>query len=164
VRYEDVVVPDTARVGEINGGWTVITDALRGERVLMSGIAAGLRRQLDDLVAAARAGRVHFLVPDDVARHRIGELAVALQATRVLAAAAITDESITGLLAAPMAAVSGSELAEDFGEAMLELLGPAAALAGPTEEALRMSVMYVVGGGTNDVQRGLIARGVGLPR
>jgi hypothetical protein len=24
--------------------------------------------------------------------------------------------------------------------------------------------MYVVGGGTNDVQRGLIARGLGLPR
>jgi hypothetical protein len=24
--------------------------------------------------------------------------------------------------------------------------------------------MYVVGGGTNDIQRGLIARGLGLPR
>jgi alkylation response protein AidB-like acyl-CoA dehydrogenase len=74
------------------------------------------------------------------------------------------DESVAGLLAAPMAAVSGAELAEVFGETLLEMLGPAATMAGPIEEGLRMSVMYVVGGGTNDVQRGLIARGLGLPR
>lgn len=163
VRYEDVIVPDSCRVGEVNGGWTVITDALRGERILMSGITAGLRRQLDDALAEIRSGAV-CVVPHDVVRYRLGELAVALQATRVLAAAAITDESIAGLLAAPMAAVAGGELAEVFGETLLEILGPAATLDGPIEEGLRMSVMYVVGGGTNDVQRGLIARGLGLPR
>jgi alkylation response protein AidB-like acyl-CoA dehydrogenase len=163
VRYDDVIVPDTARVGEVDGGWTVITDALRGERILMSTITAGLRRQLDDAVVAIRSG-AQCVVGDEVVRDRIGVLAVALQATRVLAAAAITDTSLAGLLAAPMAAVGGAELAEAFGETMLELFGPVATLDGPIEEALRMSVMYVVGGGTNDVQRGLIARGLGLPR
>jgi hypothetical protein len=32
------------------------------------------------------------------------------------------------------------------------------------EYGLRLSIMYVVGGGTNDIQRGLIARALGLPR
>jgi hypothetical protein len=32
------------------------------------------------------------------------------------------------------------------------------------EYQLRLSLMYVIGGGTNDIQRGLIARGLGLPR
>ena len=35
---------------------------------------------------------------------------------------------------------------------------------GAFEYELRLSIMYVVGGGTNDIQRGLIARGLGLPR
>jgi hypothetical protein len=34
---------------------------------------------------------------------------------------------------------------------------------GVFEHGLRLSVMYVVGGGTNDIQRGLIARALGLP-
>jgi alkylation response protein AidB-like acyl-CoA dehydrogenase len=76
---------------------------------------------------------------------------------------------------AAMAGVMGGDLAEDFGEATLTIFGPVAALGGDgTEKAvpgggafeygLRQSIMYVVGGGTNDVQRGLIARGLGLPR
>ena len=69
-----------------------------------------------------------------------------------------------------MAGVMGGELAEDFGEGILEILGPEAALSadvpgvpgsGAFEYGLRLSMMYVIGGGTNDVQRGLIARGSG---
>jgi alkylation response protein AidB-like acyl-CoA dehydrogenase len=69
-----------------------------------------------------------------------------------------------------MAAVLGGEVAEEFGETLLELFGPEIALAGGAgwpdriEQLLRLSVMYVVGGGTNDVQRGMIARALGLPR
>jgi len=72
-----------------------------------------------------------------------------------------------------MAGVLGGELAEEFGEAMLDILGPPAALSGGQpglpgdgdfEHGLRLSIMYVVGGGTNDIQRGLIARGLGRPR
>jgi hypothetical protein len=72
-----------------------------------------------------------------------------------------------------MSGVMGGELAERFGEAVLDILGPDAALSasvpgvpggGTFEYGLRMSVMYVVGGGTNDIQRGMIARALGLPR
>jgi hypothetical protein len=35
---------------------------------------------------------------------------------------------------------------------------------GAFEYGLRLSIMYVVGAGTNDIQRGLIARALGLPR
>jgi alkylation response protein AidB-like acyl-CoA dehydrogenase len=67
----------------------------------------------------------------------------------------------------PMAAVLGGDLAEEFGEWVLELLGPEAALAdapGGFEATLRLAPMYVIGGGTNDIQRGLIARALGLAR
>ncbi len=176
VFYDDVRVPDSARVGQVNEGWKVITDALAGERVFMGGIAASLLRQLDDLLAVVRPDPDAWVGPRGSARRaRLGEVAVTLQASRALVAAAIgaTAAGRGARLEAPMAGVLGGELAEAFGEAMLDILGPGAALSGETpdvpgggafEYGLRLSIMYVVGGGTNDIQRGLIARGLGLPR
>jgi alkylation response protein AidB-like acyl-CoA dehydrogenase len=67
--------------------------------------------------------------------------------------------------------VHSSELAEKFGEELIEILGPTALLSRPDvpgggwfEAGLRSSLLYVIGGGTNDIQRGIIARGLGLPR
>jgi alkylation response protein AidB-like acyl-CoA dehydrogenase len=175
VFYDDVRVPDAARVGEVNGGWKVITDALAGERVVMGGIAASLHRQLDDLLDFVRADPQATVGPrGSAARAKLGELAVTLQANRALVAAATGATASGGgaRLEAPMAGVLGGELAEAFGEAMLDILGPPGALSGEVpgapgggafEYGLRLSIMYVVGGGTNDIQRGLIARGLGLP-
>ncbi|MCL2735176.1 MAG: acyl-CoA dehydrogenase family protein [Propionibacteriaceae bacterium] len=171
---DQVRVPDSARVGPVNGGWKVITDALAGERVLMGGIANQLHRQLDDVLAFVRADPERLVGPRGSAgRARLGELASSLQALRALVAAAIsaTAQGAGARFEAPMAGVLGGELSEEFGEAMLDILGPAVASSGPgapgggeVEHSLRLSIMYVVGGGTNDIQRGLIARGLGLPR
>lgn len=170
VFYAGVRVPDSARVGEVNGGWEVIAEALRGERIVMTGIAAMLHRQLDDLLAVVRGEPDTVIGPRGSAkRARLGGLATTVQATRQLASAVLPGTS-GARLATPMAGVLASELAEDFGEAALEILGPQAALAttdvaggGAFEYGLRRSMTYVIGGGTNDIQRGLIARGLGLP-
>jgi alkylation response protein AidB-like acyl-CoA dehydrogenase len=65
-------------------------------------------------------------------------------------------------LEAAMAKLVTSELAEDVAVAAMELLG-LEATAGPFDHALRLAPMYVIGGGTADIQRNLIARGLGLP-
>jgi alkylation response protein AidB-like acyl-CoA dehydrogenase len=179
VFYDDVRVPDSARIGEVNGGWAVITDALAGERIIMGNIAAALRRQLDDLldVVHAEGDRVAG-ARGSATRSLITDLAVRIQATRALVTAAVVASTSNqgAVLDAALAGVMGGDLAEDFGEAMLRIFGPAAALGRPSaavtfvpgggqfEYGLRQSIMYVVGGGTNDVQRGLIARRLGLPR
>ena len=128
VFYDDVRVPDSARVGEVNGGWKVITDALAGERVVMGGIAASMLRQLDDLLAWARADPAGRVGPrGSAARAKLGELAVTLQANRALVAAAHRrDRGPAGgaRLEAPMAGVLGGELAETFGQTLLDIIGP----------------------------------------
>ena len=177
VFYDNVRVPDAARVGEVNGGWSVIVDALAGERITMGNIAAALHRQLDDLLNFVRPDPVRLAGERGSAkRASITDLAVRVQATRALVTAAVQASSsdIGAMFDAAMAGVMGGDLAEDFGEATLAIFGPAAALSrtgenaipggGAFEYGLRQSIMYVVGGGTNDVQRGLIARGLGLPR
>lgn len=176
VFYDDVRVPDTARVGEVDGGWRVITDALAAERVVMGGVSATLLRQLNVLLEHVREAPGDLLGSGDSwKRDRLASLAARLQASRALvleATRAMADGSGPGSTAA-MAGVLGGELAEDFGQAVLELLGPQAALgadsglapgAGVFERGLRTAPMFVIGGGTNDIQRGLIARGLGLAR
>ncbi len=68
-----------------------------------------------------------------------------------------------------MAKILGAELIEELAEATLDVLGPSAALsprdsAADFEQALRQSPMFWIVGGTNDIQRNLVARGAGLPR
>ena len=73
-----------------------------------------------------------------------------------------------------MAKVYASELAQRITETAIDLLGGEALLsagatdapaAGAIEQILRTSIMYVVGGGSNEIQRSMIAqRGLGLGR
>lgn len=176
VFYDRVRVPDSARVGDVNGGWRVITDALTSERLVMGGIAATLHRQLDDLVGLVRTDPKGKLgSADSLLRHRLSSLAARLQAARVLVAAANAEVAGGSGNAdtAPMAAVLAGELAEDLGQFAFEVLGPDAALSatsagsvagGVFEQGLRTAPMFVIGGGTNDIQRALIARRMGLAR
>ena len=171
VHLDQVVVPDSCRVGDLHGGWRVITDALAGERIMMGGVGASIKRVLDDVLVSVRAVPALIGPRGSAARQALGRGAADLQALRALVARALDPEMLTAGMAASMAGVLGGELAESFAESMVDIFGLSALLADPDgiggggiENLLRQSVMYVVGGGTNDIQRGLIARGLGLPR
>jgi alkylation response protein AidB-like acyl-CoA dehydrogenase len=173
--FDDVRIPDSARIGEVNGGWQVLTEALAHERIVIASGTARLLRLFDDLLAVLRADPVGTVGSrGSAARRDLTALAARLQAARALIATSTrqTLDPAGNRAAAPMAKIVGSELEEELGEAVLQLLGPAAALAaGPNagapqsfESALRFSIMAVVAGGTNDIQRNLVARALGLPR
>lgn len=166
VFYDEVRVPDACRVGEVNGGWKVITDALAAERVLMGGIAATLLGHFDALLAWARVNTDSL---DPAGLDALCRDAARLQAARALVIAATramagTEARIVG----PMAAVLSGDLAERFARTAIDLVGPDALLSdaplGRFEALLRLAPMYVIGGGTNDIQRGIIARSLGLRR
>lgn len=172
--FDDFRIPDTDRVGEVNGGWKVITTALAQERVLMANVAADINRLLDDLLVEVTkdvdgtvGGR------GSAKRALITQLAARLQAARVLVNASVraTAGGAGARLEAPMAKIIASLLLEDFCEGALRIFGPAAALGenvpdvpgrGAFEYNLRYSIMHVVGGGTVDIQRNLVARSLGL--
>ena len=73
-----------------------------------------------------------------------------------------------------MCKMYSGELMERLSEAALDLIGSTALLSrtahdahcdGRIEQMLRTSIMMVVGGGTSEIQRNVIAqRGLGLPR
>jgi alkylation response protein AidB-like acyl-CoA dehydrogenase len=178
VFYDGVHLPEDALVGPVNGGWKIITAALAHERILMGGLVAGLRAYFDALTAyvskALRGGKP--LRTDPLVRDRIGCLGADLEAARMLVVHSIgfLERGQVPYHEAAMTKVFSSELEERLPEVAMELLGtaatlstgtPAALLDGIFEFALRDSIYKVIGGGTNEIQRTLIAtRGLGLPR
>ncbi len=174
--YDEVFVPDEAVVGEVNRGWQVIGTALSVERIAMGGNVAELRGLLDRLLDALRTDPERLAgAPGSWQREAIVELTAWLRAVRLFVIAglnAMAADRPTRLPAA-MAKVAGGEAAERLADVALRILGPSAALAagapgavldGEVERILRLAPMYVIGGGTNDIQRNLIARELGLPR
>ena len=178
VFYDNVHVPEDALVGQVNGGWKIITSALASERILMGGIVAEIRANFDRLTVyiAHTQQDGKLLRQDPQVRDRIGSLAADLEAARMLLMQSIelVSRGQVPFHQAAMTKVFTSELGERLPETALELLGtagtfapgtPQALLDGDFEYALRDSIYKVIGGGSNEIQRTLIAtRGLGLPR
>ena len=178
VFFDDVKIPADALVGEENGGWTIITEALAFERVTLGAIGARARgyfdRLLDHVGKASRNGRP--MAQDSLVRDRVGALAAEVEAARLLAVqtAQVVESGEVPLWQAAVVKVYASELMERLSEAAFDLLGtgatlkagPASAIAdGSFEYGVRDALLFTIGGGTNEIQRTLIAlRALGLPR
>jgi alkylation response protein AidB-like acyl-CoA dehydrogenase len=175
VHYENVRVSDAARIGEVNQGWSVIRHALAGERIVLASWAASLHRQLDELVRVLRNNGLAQLAEDSHVQTQVGDIAAEIQGTRVLMIDGVQrlEDSTIGSLRALEAKIMAGETAERLGEAVLDILGGAALIESSPrpdggdagfEYHLRLSMMFVIGGGTNDVLRGRMAHLLGLPK
>jgi len=172
--YDDVRVPAANLVGEVNNGWKVITEALASERVMISGTRmAALEHAFDRLTEYVKQTR--SLRSDPVVRDRIGTLAADIEVARQFQIRNIrlVEQGKLEVHEAAMGKVFASELQERLGQAALDILGSGGLLSeespsapvGEMEWVLRHSIMGMLGGGTSEIQRNIIAlRGLNLPR
>ena len=176
--YDNVRVPADMLVGRLNGGWQLITSQLNHERLGLgswSDKVAGLFRRV---FLWARAADEHGARATDRpwVRRLLAECYARLEAMRLInfRIAAGLERGQMDVALASSTKVYGSEsaievlrkLSEIVGGAGLVRAGSAAALLlGELEYELRASVTLTFGGGTNEIQRGLIAQfGLGMPR
>jgi alkylation response protein AidB-like acyl-CoA dehydrogenase len=176
--YDNVRVPAQNMVGKVNEGWKVITDALAAERVMIGGTRmAGIERAFDRLTEYLKTAVVggKALKNDPVVRDRIGALAADIEIARQfqMRNSRLIEQGKVPLHEAAMGKVFASELQERLGQAALDILGAEGLLSedaegaplGEMEQLLRHSIMGMIGGGTNEIQRNVIAqRGLDLPR
>jgi alkylation response protein AidB-like acyl-CoA dehydrogenase len=177
--YDNVRIPLENLVGEVNGGWKVLTGALAFERGLVGGgIVLKVAHAFEQLRrhVMVQDGHAPPLSDDPVVRDRIARLASEIEVGRQLMmhCAELAADGITPPEYGAISKVFSGELMERFGEAALDILGMRAALSeqmpgaidnGRFEQNLRHSLMWVISIGTNEIQRSLIAqRGLGLPR
>ena len=173
--YEDVRIPADSIIGEENRGWYTIMNALDLERVTI-GPYAPIKRVLDLMVDYVREERTE-LRDDPIVRTKLAETKLDYEVARALATtnAAIIDGGHTPTMEASMTKVWSTDMKERVSNLAMDLLGwegalsgangPIAPARGDFEERWRGAPAVRFGGGTNDVQRQIIAtRGLSLPR
>jgi alkylation response protein AidB-like acyl-CoA dehydrogenase len=172
--YDNVRVPANNLVGEVNNGWQVLTEALAAERVMIGGTRmAVIEHAFDRLTDHVRNSPA--LRRDAVVRDRIGALAADIEVARQFQMRNIrlVEQGKLAIHEAAMGKVFASELQERLGQAALDILGTGGLLSeetprapvGEMEQVLRYSIMGMIGGGTSEIQRNIIAlRGLDLPR
>ena len=175
VYYDNVRVPAANIVGGVNKGWNLITNQLNHERVTLC--SSGLLEQsLDEVIRFAADNTLpngqriidQEWVQLNLARVRAG-LEFLRQINWKVASSASLDISDASTIK-----IFGTEFYLEAFRLLMEILGPRAYLQrnsaaevvqGRLEMSYRSLVILTFGGGTNEIQRDLIAMfGLGLPR
>jgi alkylation response protein AidB-like acyl-CoA dehydrogenase len=175
--YEDVRVSVANLVGAENQGWKLITNQLNHERVAICP-ASGLSRSLAEVRRWAQEHRLED--GRKVIDHEWAQISLAKAHAKVdvlkLFNWKVAWAADKGLNPADASAtkVYGTELALEVYGLLLETVGQAgylvegsagAVLRGRLEHQARGQTIFTFGGGTNEIQRDIIAMiGLGMPR
>jgi alkylation response protein AidB-like acyl-CoA dehydrogenase len=176
--YEDVRVPAANLVGGENQGWSLITNQLNHERVTLcsSGI---VERALDDVRSWAQNTKLadgRRVIDQEWVQVHLARVYARLEFLKLInwKVAWTATEGHLDVADASTTKVFGTEFYMEAFKLMLEVVGqagyltrgsPDAVLAGRLESYARSLVILTFGGGTNEIQRDLIAIfGLGLPR
>lgn len=174
--YDDVRVPAENLIGGENNGWRLVTGQLNHERISLMNVGR-LQRDVAAVTAWARTTEVDGAPVIDIpwVRHNLARVHAKTQVLRLMmwkqAWAAETSQPTPA--SSSTIKVFGSELNIEANRAFLEVLGaagtiqrdsPGAALQGRLERSYRGGLILTFGGGTNEVQRDIIAMaGLGMP-
>ncbi|MET7403224.1 acyl-CoA dehydrogenase family protein [Dactylosporangium sp. NPDC005572] len=174
--YERVRVPDSARVGEVDGGWDVMMVALAFER--QPAAAGHLLHLVDRAVAWARtpdaSGRAPIERPE--VRACLARACTDLEVSRLMGYRMtwLTSRDVLPHTQGSLAKLFSSEALMRAASSFMDVAGADGLLAGHGTEApadgwieheFRHSVVTTIYAGTSEIQRGIIAeRHLGLPR
>ncbi|ORI13730.1 acyl-CoA dehydrogenase [Rhodococcus sp. 1163] len=171
--YSDIRITDAEVVGEINGGWQLITAQLNHERIglaALGGRTLGLWRQVFDWARDNGALEIPWVRIEFARTH------AKLEAMRLMnwkMAAAVAQDTLSGADAGAIKTY-GTETHIEVYRALQGILGavgrlrpgsPGAVLGGQIEQISRQSVVNTFGGGVNEVLRDMVGTmGLGLVR
>jgi 3-oxocholest-4-en-26-oyl-CoA dehydrogenase alpha subunit len=169
--YEDVRVPAGNLVGEVNGGWSLITNQLNHERVTLcsSGV---VERMLDDVRRWAQETKLadgRRVIDQEWVQVNLGRVHAKLEFLRLanwrVAWLAQSGEALNPADASTIK-VFGTEFYMEAARLLMEVMrdqaplqgeSPGAVVRGRVERMLRGMHILTFGGGTNEMQRDLIA-------
>lgn len=168
IAYDDVFVPEENLLGPEHEGFKLIMANFQWERLMMALGAIGAMEALFERTVAHARERHAFGKPigsHQAIRHKLAEIAVALEAGRDLTYHALRLH-LAGLDAVQevtMAKLATQRAAVDAADACLQIHGGAGTLAeAGIERAVRDLRLGPIGGGTDEIMREILGRTLGL--
>ena len=170
VYFNDCEVPAEQLLGEQDRGWTQLMAGLNVERLILAATMLGIgQRAFDDALAYAKE-RKQFGRPIgsfQALQHRFADLATDLEAARLMTwwVATLTDEDPDRMLPkeASMVKLFVTETAQKVAlEGMQMMGGYGYSSEYDMERLVRATLVSTIYGGTSEIQRGIIAKTLGL--
>lgn len=174
--YDDVRVPKSCLIGEVNKGWSYINSQLAMERI---GLVphSRMRRVLEEMIAWARSATIdgRRVFDEPWVRERLADLTARTEVLRLFnfRAASQIALGIEPFAEAAMTKVFGSELFQTVAGTCMDMMGLLGGMQPPSgispmkgllqRDFVAMRLL-TFGGGTNEVLRDMVAlMGLGMP-
>lgn len=157
VYFDQVEVPLEQRVGEENGAWPLIGEALADERHIQFP-PGRVRRDLEEMVAWLNN---NALGDDPIVRARIAELAAQVMGTEMLGLKVLEamSKGKNATVDAAMNKIIHTVTCQELVRAVLDFGGPEALVSGARPELIwRQSMTETIGGGTSEIMRSVVSR------
>jgi alkylation response protein AidB-like acyl-CoA dehydrogenase len=168
IHIEDAFVPDDCLLGGVEGTYPVLLSSLSENRVGVAANALGMARAAfdaassyanDRIVANKRVGDYQAIA------HKLADMSAQIEAARWLVyygAWRVDQETLDSATAARVKLIA-SETAVSVSEQAIRIHGGAGIMREyPVGRIHRDALVYVIGEGTSEVQRNIIARSMGF--
>jgi butyryl-CoA dehydrogenase len=167
IQFDDVFVPDDALLGGREGTYPIILDSLTENRVGVSANAVGMARGAFE--AALDFAKTRLVSGKPILRyqavnHRLADMAAEIDAARcmVLYGAYRVDRNSLDAATAAKVKLIATEMAVRVTENAIRVLGGAGIMREYSVGRFhRDALVYIIGDGTSDIQRNIIARSFG---
>lgn len=168
VFYNDVAVPASAVLGEVDGGWDAVDAYLWYERLCLSAARTGAATAAFDYALQYAKGREQFGRPIgkfQAIAHKLADMKMMLDVSRMLTYrfAWLLDQGKATRHDAAVVKLYTGESYKAISDMGLQILGGYGyCMEYPMQRFFRDSRLAVIGAGTSEIQRNIIARGLGL--
>lgn len=168
IHIEEAFVPDDCLLGHREGTYPVILDSLSENRVGVAANCIGMARAALD--AATGYAKTRLVAGGPIGRfqavsHKLADMAAEIEAARWLVnyGAWRVDQGTLDAATAAKVKLVASETALRASEAAIRIHGGAGIMREyPVGRIHRDALVYVIGEGTSDIQRNIIAREMGF--
>lgn len=168
IHIEDAFVPDDCLLGAREGTYPVILESLSENRVGVAANALGMARAAFDAATAYANDRIVANRPIgnyQAIAHKLAEMSASIEAARWLVyygAWRVDQETLDAATAARVKLIA-SETALSVSEQAIRIHGGAGIMREyPVGRIHRDALVYVIGEGTSEIQKNIIARSLGF--
>ena len=176
--YDNILVPDSYLVGKLNEGWSLITSQLNLERLALvnHGPVEELYNNVLSLAHQTKINKDQYLTDISWVKHNLAQVYSGIEALKLICwkQTWIMESDQLNMAEASVAKVYGSEFFIEAYRLLMEIMGELSLLKNESELSIlnaklermyRTASILTFGGGTNEVQRDIIAMaGLLMPR